>query len=295
MNILIAGGSGFIGSCLYKYFSNMGYSVKILTRETKRTSESVNNYITWKQFENDNIKELDVIINLSGESIGKGRWTTKRKESILKSRINSTSILVKAINEKRVNPKIFINASAIGYYGNRGNEELNENSIPGSDFLSQVCILWEQEAFKAKTRVLSLRTGLVLGNNEAFHKLIFPYKFNIGGSLGSGKQWVSWVHIEDFALAVNHIIENNDIRGSVNITSPNPLKMKDFQRSIGKALKKPSWLSVPSFALRMLMGEMAAIVLNSQKVIPEKLIASGFKFKYPEAIDAISSLIKKKN
>jgi uncharacterized protein len=297
MKILISGGSGFIGRHLYNYLAKEGHYTKILTRDKGRNSIDLNNHnlISWNHFEIGNIEDFDIVINLSGESIGKSRWTKNRKDKIIKSRIDTTSRIAQAINTKRITPKLLINASAIGYYGNRGDEELYENSLPGDNFLAQVCIKWEEEAQKANTRVVNLRTGLVLGDNDTFKKLILPYNLFIGGPLGEGTQYVSWIHIEDFVNAVNHIIENKDIEGPVNLTSPYPLSMNEFQKKIGKAMKKPFWLTVPSFALRIFMGEMADIVLNSQKVIPKKLIASGFQFKYPEAIDAISSLIKKYN
>ncbi|MBS4012481.1 MAG: TIGR01777 family oxidoreductase [Bacteroidetes bacterium] len=293
MKILISGGSGFIGRNLHNSLSKEGHYIKILTRDKDNKYLDHNTLFSYDYFDNGNIENFDIVINLSGESIGKGRWTSKRKEKIFKSRIDTTSRIVKAINTKKITPILLINASAIGYYGNRGDEELNESSLSGNDFLSQVCVKWEEEAQKANTRVVNIRTGLVLGDNDAFKKLILPFNLYLGGIIGSGNQWVSWIHIEDLVNAVSHIIQDETIEGPINITSPNALIMKEFQRVIGKALKKPFWLSIPEFALRLIMGEMAAIVLNSQKVFPKKLIASGFQFKYPEATDSISNLIKK--
>lgn len=299
MNIIIAGGTGFIGKSISEKLMDLGHHITIVSRANKNTnSESVSNFriINWNDYENGLDYKIDVIINLSGESIGSGRWNRKTKEKIIQSRISATSKIATAISEGKISPALLINASAIGYYGNRGDEELNEQSTLGGDFLANVCSLWEKEASSAESagvRVVYLRTGLVIGKSEAVKKLMLPHKFFMGGPLGKGSQWISWIHIDDLTDIITYIIENKNIEGSINAVSPNPVTMKILQKTIGSLMNRPSWLKVPSFALKLIMGEMSDIILNSQKVIPQKLINHGYTYKYPLINDALMRLFKK--
>lgn len=298
MNIIIAGGTGFVGKFISEKLLEDGHHIIIVSRAKKNINiESVSNYktINWAEYEKGLDCKIDVIINLSGESIGGGLWNSKKKELILKSRINATSRIVESISNRIYTPSILISSSAIGYYGNRGDENLNEQSESGNGFLADVCKAWELEASKAEkfgVKVVYLRTGFVLGKNEATQKLLLPHKFYAGGTLGSGIQWVSWIHINDLANIISFIIENK-IEGAVNAVSPNPVTMKTLQNEIGKALNRPSWLKVPTFLLRLVMGKMADIILNSQKVVPQKLTNHGYQYQYPTINIALKSLLRK--
>ena len=299
MKVLISGGSGFIGRALAYELKAHNYNLTILTRDKSNIKGLNNNVLEIIEYsditsQSNQHKNYDVVINLAGASIGAGRWTKKRKDVILMSRLDSTRFIIDAINKKLLEPKLLINASAIGYYGNRGNELLDESSDKGVGFLSDVCQKWEDAASELnnpKIRLAHLRTGLVLGKGGALDKLILPYKLFAGGNMGSGKQWVSWIHIKDVAGIIRHIIENKDIEGPVNIVSPEAVQMKDLQKTIGKIMRRPYWLTAPAFALRLILGEMADIVLTSQKVTPDKLKKSGYKFLYPDLTKALTEAI----
>lgn len=234
------------------------------------------------------------VIHLAGEPIAGKRWTAEQKQKIRSSRIDTTRALVAAIAAAKQKPRFLINSSAIGYYGARGDEALNEQAGPGSDFLARLCVDWEGEAIKAEEhglRVIRLRTGIVLGRGGgALAKMLLPFKLFIGGPLGSAKQWMSWIHLEDEIGLIQFLIENPQARGVVNATAPNPVTMKEFCQTLGRALHRPSWAPVPAFALRLMLGEMAEMLLTGQRVLPEKALSLGYRFRYPDLREALRAL-----
>ena len=252
MKALIFGGTGFIGRNLSKELILAGYEVCVVTRDPKKISLLVSGVkmVEWDGCSADTLladglEDVDLIINLAGESIGNRRWSQSVKEKILKSRIKSTQAIINAIRLNRVNPKILISASAIGYYGPREDEELTENSPAGKDFLSKVCQAWEKEASKAQTfgvRAVFIRIGVVLGTEGALARMKNPFRFYIGGPLGSGSQWMSWIHINDLTKLILFTAENEDINGPVNATAPEPVRMKELCKMLGRVMGKPSWL-----------------------------------------------------
>jgi len=234
------------------------------------------------------------VVNLAGESIN-SRWTAARKERILNSRIKTTAGLVKAMTHLKNRPKVFISASAVGYYGPRGDEELSETAPAGTDFLATVCSRWEEEALRAQdlgVRVVLLRLGVVLAlGGGALQQMLLPYRLFAGGPVGSGRQWFSWIHLEDLMKVIQYALNNNTLEGPVNATVPQPVTNQEFSRILGEVLHRPSWLPVPAFMMRLVFGEMADMLLNGQRVIPEKLVRSGFEFKYLSPRQALENLL----
>lgn len=299
MKLVIAGASGFIGSMLVQRLGQRGDALVLLSRESPSSAAGPNTeWLMWEPGESggweESIDGADGIVNLAGEGIAEKRWTERQKEIILSSRIDSTRALVRAIAKAKAKPKFLINASAVGYYGPRGDETLTEESAPGKDYLARVCVAWEQEARKAQdhgVRVALVRTGIVLAKGKgALAKMILPFKFFVGGPLGSGKQWMPWIHIEDEIGLIVFLIENVNAQGSFNATAPSPVTMEEFCRVLGRVLNRPSWASVPASALRLLLGEMADMILAGQKALPKAAEKLGYNFKYPTIKDALESL-----
>lgn len=301
MKILIAGGTGFVGEQLSRELLSAGHTVVVLTRNlTQARAKLVDevDFIEWTDPESDILARVlhsvDCIINLAGESIGSGRWTKAKKEKILNSRIETTRTIVETIKHIEAKPKVLISASAIGFYGPCRDEELNESSPAGQDFLARVCTAWEWEAYRAKhagVRVVPVRIGVVLGKGGALQRMLPLFRFYIGGPSGNGNQWFSWVHINDLVKIIRFIAENESVHGPVNATAPQPLKMRDFCSVLGKVMGRPSWLPVPGYILRLGLGEMADLVLNGQRVIPEKLLAAGYQFQYPTVEGALTEIL----
>jgi hypothetical protein len=234
-------------------------------------------------------------VNLAGASIAGQRWTSAYKQIILDSRINATRHIVEAIAEAE-SPPALLNASAIGYYGDRGSIAITEESSAGADFLAEVCRKWEEEAMKAKslTRVAIARIGIVLAREAgAFPRMAAPFRIFAGGSLGGGKQYMSWIHIDDLTEMLIRAIEDNLVEDAFNCVSPSPLTQKDFAIALGRALKKPAFLNVPAFILKALMGESSRMVLSSVKALPQKMQSIGFNFKFPTVELSIEDLLKK--
>jgi uncharacterized protein len=299
MKLVIAGASGFIGSMLVQRLGQRGDALVLLSRKSPSSAAGPNTeWLVWEPGESggweESIDGADGIVNLAGEGIAEKRWTERQKEIILSSRIDSTRALVRAIAKAKAKPKFLINASAVGYYGSRGDETLTEESAPGKDYLARVCVAWEQEARKAQdhgVRVALVRTGIVLAKGKgALAKMVLPFKFFVGGPLGSGKQWMPWIHIEDEIGLIVFLIENVNAQGSFNATAPSPVTMEEFCRVLGRVLNRPSWASVPASALRLLLGEMADMILAGQKALPKAAEKLGYNFKYPTIKDALESL-----
>jgi uncharacterized protein (TIGR01777 family) len=299
MKLVIAGASGFIGSMLAQRLSQRGDALLLLSRRPQSTTSGPNaKWLVWEPGKSGSWEEAmdgaDGVINLAGEGIAEKRWTEERKEQIRTSRIESTRALVAAIDRAKSKPQFLINASAVGYYGSRGDETLTEESAPGKDYLAQVCVAWESEAKRAQdhgVRVALLRTGIVLAKGKgALAKMVPPFKFFVGGPLGSGKQWMPWIHIEDEIGLILFLMENAKAQGSFNATSPNPVTMEEFCRVLGKVLNRPSWASVPASALTLLLGEMADMVLAGQRALPKGAEKLGYNFKHSTITEALESL-----
>jgi len=305
--ILITGGTGLIGKRIVSELCSQGAFVKILTRDISKVKSMFPKNFTIEAYNLDDyktplllkkiIEETDVIINLAGANVGEKRWTEEFKSEIYNSRIDITKLLVDAVKLSENKPECFITSIGVGIYGFRGDEIINEESESGDDFLANVCFDWEAEAMKASeygVRVVSLRTGIVLDKNEgALPKLLMPFKFFIGAYQGDGKQWFSWIHIDDIVNMLLFIIENKNISGAINGTSPEPVTNKKLAEEIGKIKNTKLLIPVPSVILKIAVGEFAENLLTGQKVIPVKAVKNGFEYKYPVLKEALLDLIKK--
>ncbi len=298
--IIISGASGFIGKYLAEYFTMCNYDVSAISRNPDSTLLSIpflKKSYTLSQADNQLIKDLkdeDIIINLSGAGIGAKKWTNSYKEIILKSRISTTKTIIEIINRSGKDIKL-INASATGFYGDRDSEELNENSTKGNGFLSDVCKIWEDTASVIfnKNNLQIARFGIIMGSDGgALQKMLAPFKFYAGGYLGVGTQYLPWLHIEDLARLMQFSIENH-ISGVVNYVSPNPINYKEFAIIASKVLDKPILFNTPAFIIKFLMGESSELVLASQKVIPQKAIESGFKYNFADLEKCLIDLVVK--
>jgi len=263
MRIVISGASGFVGSHLIPFLQNCGHTVEKLPRHA--TDKSL-------------LEGADALINLSGESIVTGLWTAAKKERMRKSRIETTENLSRMIRELQYPPKIFLSASAIGWYGSRGDELLNEESERGESFLSDLCQEWEEAAIAL--RVVNLRIGVVLDPNGGMLKKLLPiFKLGLGGKIGNGKQWVSWIAMRDLMRAIEFLLQN-EVRGPVNMVAPHPVTNGEMTKVLGKVLRRPTFCRVPGWILKLLLGEMAEeTMLASQRVEPKKLLEAGFQFE----------------
>ncbi len=285
MKIVASGMSGFIGKPL---------SVKLAQKHELIFLKRLSSAPAPGNWANA-VDGADAVINLSGEPIAGKRWTKAQKKELITSRLNTTRALVEAIGKAKNKPHVFINASAIGFYGDRGSLPLQENASAGIGFLPDVCKEWERQAFKAESfgvRTILLRTGVVLGKNGgAMAKMLPPFQLGLGGPLGNGKQYMSWIHLEDEVSAIVHVLENTQIRGPVNLTAPNAVTMGQFAKTLGKVLKRPALFSVPAPVLKILLGEMATMLLEGQNVEPKVLLDSGFHFKFPNLESALNDLV----
>lgn len=296
MEILIFGGSGFVGQHLAKYLEQAGYEVWVPTRtnNTLRYGKGILYKADQVQSLLEERNKEYAIINLAGETID-SRWTQKRKKQIIDSRELVTRGIADAICNVKHKPKLLLNASAVGYYGYSDVALYTEESNNGSGFLAEVTRRWEAAANVAQndTRVVIARMGIVLGREGGpLPRMVMPYRFFVGGKVGTGKQWVSWIHIEDLCSSFHYLIEEEKVSGAVNITAPEPVQMNEFGRAIGAALHRPHWFPVPSFAMRFMMGDMSEIVLQGHRVIPNKLLNSGYTFKFTTITSALQALLK---
>lgn len=299
MRIVIAGGSGFIGKKLTKHFAQQGHEVLVLTRGFKEDQLNIS-YIEWLNERNEpeyDIKKADVVINLAGVSINEGRWTKKHQENIYTSRMTATDELLRIIDQLPIPPKTFINASAIGIYPPSETATYTEDDTEvANDFLGKTVADWEQKAMTIngeETRTVCMRFGVILGTDGgALPPMVKPYRFFIGGTVGSGRQWLSWVHIDDVLRAIEFATYDQTLFGPINVTAPSPQRMKEFGQTIGKAMKRPHWLPVPAIALRLLLGKKSALILTGQHVTPKRLVNSGFEFTFPTLEEALHNLLK---
>ena len=286
MKILISGSSGLIGSAAATALKSDGHDVVHLVRPGKPPNPGD---VQWDPMRATvdvaALEGVEVVIHLSGAGIADGRWTEERKQLLRSSRIDTTRVLVDSLSRLKQKPRVLIVASAIGYYGNRGDEILTESSTTGTDFLALVCRDWEAEASRAAARgirTVMLRTGVVLsGKGGALPKMLPLFKLGLGGRLGSGQQWMSWIAIEDVVGIIRNAIANEQVSGPVNVVAPNPVRNEEFTRLLAAMLHRPAIFPAPAFMLRLAMGEMAdAVLLGSDRVKPERMLAAGYKFRF---------------
>lgn len=296
-NILISGAGGFVGTHLIELLASKGYGITILSRSAQSSKENV---ISWDpvsgQLDVDALQNIDAVVHLAGENIA-GRWTKEKKARIENSRVQGTKLLSESLASMGKKPEVLISASAIGIYGNRGDETLTESSSPGHGFLAEVGINWEEAtkpAVEAGIRVCNVRIGLVLGSDGgALEKMLIPFKLGLGGKIGGGNQYWSWIAIEDLVSIIYFLLIKKNLDGPVNAVSPVPVTNTEFTSTLGKVLNRPTIIPLPAFAARGLLGEMAdETMLSSTRVIPQKLLDSGFEFKYTELNSALSGILK---
>ncbi len=295
--VLITGGTGFIGSALCRYFLTLGHEIWVLSRNPTQPGLIKDSHIHYVQSLNDIPKEssIDCVINLAGASLFDKRWSRAYQKIIVDSRLNTTRQLIDWMSGRASRPSVFISGSAVGYYGDGENSELSEESNSGSDFGAQLCVDWEKEALKAQdlgVRTCLIRTGIVVGKNGGALQPLLPiFKLGLGSPMGPGSQFWPWIHLDDHIAAINHLITNEQLTGAFNLTAPTPATNKVFTRALANSLNKPFFLPpTPGFVLKLMLGGSADLLIDSQRVLPSKLMTSGFKFQYTEIDKAIDSL-----
>jgi len=301
MKILITGGTGFIGSSIIRKLLDKDHEVILLTRNARGARNRLGSpgvsfveygYKPDSIIPDDIMSEADGIINMAGEPIFTGRWTAKKKQDIEASRVNITRQLVDSLARlKEKGPETLVSASAVGYYGPRDDTEITEDYPSGSDFMSKAAFNWEKEALKAESlgiRTVVLRTGIVIEKGGgALAKMTLPFKLFIGGPVGTGRQYFSWIHMDDITDLYIRALTDKKLSGPVNATAPNPVTMKEMSKALGSVLNRPSWFPVPGFLAKIVIGGSAEIVVTSQRVIPDKLQSMGYRFKYENIEDAL--------
>ncbi|MGB3509215.1 MAG: TIGR01777 family oxidoreductase [Microcoleaceae cyanobacterium] len=305
MKVAITGATGFVGRRLVQRLHSEGEEILVLTRNSERaklvfpSSAYPNLEVVayepkqsgvWQK----SIDGCDGVVNLAGAGIADERWSPGRKREIMDSRKITTEKLVEAIAQANSKPSVLVSGSAVGYYGTSETATFDETSPSGDDFLAQVCQGWETAAQPVKdagVRLVILRIGIVLGMGGTVSKMLTPFQLFAGGPIGSGKQWFSWVHIDDLVGLILHSLGHPNIQGVFNATAPNPVRMGEFCQDLGEALNRPSWLPVPDFAIEMLLGDGAVVVLEGQKVLPKQTQASGFEYQYPTVKPALKNIL----
>jgi uncharacterized protein len=298
MRILLTGSSGLIGHALLTSLAADGHTVVRLMRSH---APAPGRQISWDPDKGiinaDDLEDFDAVVHLAGESIV-GRWTPKKKARILESRVKGTRLLSEALVHLRMRPMVLVSASAIGYYGDRGDREIDEESPAGSMFLSEVTKAWEAATAPAAhsgIRVINLRIGFVLSKaGGGLAAMLLPFKFGVGGRVGSGRQYLSWIAIDDVVGAISHAILSDALRGPVNLVAPNPVTNREFTKILGRVLRRPTIFPLPAFAARMVLGEMAdELLLASTRVVPARLIATGYEFRFPQLEGALRHVLGK--
>jgi hypothetical protein len=298
MKILISGASGLVGTHLIPTLEAKGHEIYRLVRKTPQAG----NEIQWdsekgfSETERAKLENFDAVIHLAGDNVASENWSEEKKRKIRDSRVLGTRVLVDALKSLKNPPRILVSASAIGFYGNREDEILTEDSAKGEGFLPEVCDAWEMESEKAEefgARVVMPRIGVVLSKDGgALEKMLTPFKFGVGGRVGSGKQWMSWITLEDLIRIIHFALETEKLRGVVNATAPNPVTNAEFTGTFGKVLHRPAILPVPEFAIKLMFGEMGeTLLLQGARVLPERLLENGFEFKFPNLEEAMKSAL----
>jgi len=297
MRVLITGASGLIGSALQASLRQHGWDVLTATRNDPKSNDEVRWSVEDGFADPKHLEGLDAVVHLAGESVNGLRWTDEKKKAIRDSRVRGTRNLVETLAKLKKRPRVLVCASAIGFYGERGDEELTESDAAGTTFLSEVCKEWEGEARRAEDagiRTVLLRTGIVLSKHGgALATMLLPFKLGVGGVVGSGKQWMSWISLDDHVRVIEFVIENENIRGAVNSASPHPVTNEEFTKTMGDVLYRPTFLPLPEFVVSMALGEMGdELLLTSTKVVPKRLEDAGFEFEYPELKPALEHAVK---
>jgi uncharacterized protein (TIGR01777 family) len=298
VNIAITGASGLIGRRILSLLGRRGHALRVLSRRANVIVSPGVERSLWDPRGGEPLeaalRDADAVIHLAGENVAQ-RWTAPVKRRILESRVTGTRALVRAMASLPRPPATLICASAVGYYGSRGDEALTEAAAPGEGFLAEVCVAWEREALAAQAlgvRVVRMRVGVALDpRGGALGRILLPFRWGLGGPLGDGRQWMPWIHVEDLAELFRFAVET-PVEGAVNAVSPNPVENSVFTRELGHTLRRPALLPVPKFALRALFGEMAEVLLASQRVIPQAAVSAGFQFRFPNLGPALADLLR---
>ena len=298
MKIFITGISGLIGRHLAKTFRQSGHTVSGLTRNTERASKVLPASVSLVDRLDDAQDYMpDVVINLAGAPIADKRWSNSRKRELKSSRIKLTDELVDWMRQMKQHPDVFISGSAVGDYGRQGDKDITETSEPHPEFTHELCQEWEQAALKADDicRVCLLRTGLVVAPKGGFlDKMKLPFSLGLGGRIGSGQQYMSWIHLDDMVSGIEHLIQDSTLSGAFNMTAPNPVTNQHFSQALASSLNRPAIFPAPGFALKLLLGEMSDLLLTGQKVLPQRLTQSGFQFQFPNVEAALVQVMDKK-
>lgn len=294
--VLLTGSSGFLGSALLPTLKARGFEVTRLVRGVAAKEDEIRWNPAWPP-SSEAISGFDAVIHLAGETVV-GRWSASKKTKIRDSRVTGTRNLVHALLEAKDRPRVLISASAIGYYGDRGDELLNELSTSGSGFLADVCREWEaaaQPAVNAGIRTALVRTGVVLSRDGgALKKMLLPFQMGIGGNIGSGRQWMSWIHLQDWIGAIHHILKNDLVQGPVNLVGPKPVTNAEFTKTLASVLSRPAIFPVPAFVAKLAFGQMGEeVLLGSQRVEPARLVTSGYPFQYSDLRKALEAVLKR--
>ncbi|UED79767.1 TIGR01777 family oxidoreductase [Lysinibacillus sp. CD3-6] len=299
MKIVIAGGTGFVGQALTNLLQQQGHELFVLSRSNSRYENGIH-YVQWLKDgarpEKELDEDIDAVVNLAGVSLNDGRWTKKQKKAIYTSRMEATLEIVRIMEQFKEKPKVLVNASAVGIYPPSTAATYSENvSDYAKDFLGWTVHDWERHAKRAEKlgiRVALARFGVILGRNSgALPSMVLPYKLHVGGTIGSGEQWLSWIHVEDVARAIYFAINNSSIRGPFNVTAPHATRMKEFGQTIAQVMGRRHWMPVPSFAMRLALGEQSMLVLEGQHVLPTVLEKQNFEFNYPYLKEALENLL----
>lgn len=303
MRAIVTGGTGLIGRALCRELVDHGHEVIVLSRNPDKKEEGLPSQVETVGWDaqsargwGDRVSETDAIVNLAGAGLADGRWTDERKRSILESRVKAGQAVLEAVSAAATRPKVVIQSSAVGYYGPRGDEVLNEDAAPGSDYLARVCFDWEASTapvVRMGVRRPVIRTGIVLTTEGgAFPKILLPFKLFAGGPMGNGSQYWPWIHINDEVRAIRFLMENETASGPFNLTAPNPLTNKEFASVVGQAMGRPSLMPAPAFALKLALGEMSTVLLDGQRAVPSRLQEFGFEFDFATLDAALKDLLK---
>jgi len=298
MTVTVTGATGLVGNHLTRALLEAGHTVRALARKKSGSLPAAVRFFPWEAGQSEppaeSLENVDAIVHLAGEPVAQ-RWTPEARQRIRASRVDGTRHLVNTLSTISRRPPALISASAIGIYGDRGNQILTEQSSPGGDFLAQLVVDWEQASLLAESlgmRVVPLRFGLILASDGgALKKMLPPFRFGVGGRLGSGRQWNSWIHIDDVVHLILFALARPDLRGPINAVAPNPVTNADFTKTLAATLHRPAIFPVPKLALRLLFGEMSSVLLASQRVLPESALAAGFTFRYAQLRAAFDRLL----